>query len=85
MSLKDFNINDTVYVKLTNFGKQILKDQHDELNKFGKEVLGEFKPLAEDADGWSKWQLWILMERFGSKFNIGGPLPFETTIKVEID
>ena len=80
-----FNINETVYVKLTDVGKAELKRQHDELRKsFPK--LGEDIPIKEDEFGWSKWQLWTLMSHLGHLCNMGAiQLPFETNIEFLIE
>jgi hypothetical protein len=48
-----FNINDRVKVKLTLYGRSKLFE-----NEF------YFLP-EEDEDGWSEWQLWVLMEQLG--------------------
>jgi hypothetical protein len=61
------NINDYVFVRLTDVGKAILKAQN-------------CPPPAENEDGYGKWQLWILMNTFGPHLNNGSPIPFETTI-----
>lgn len=63
-----FNINDTVRVRLTDYGRAALR--------------GEFKPPKQDEDGWSDWQLWALMQAFGDRVNVGFPLCFETEIEI---
>jgi len=67
-----FNINDRVRVKLTKVGRDILKSDN-----------GAFHiPKKEDADGWSSWQLWVLMQTFGGHSMGGMDLPFETEIEI---
>lgn len=71
-----FNINDNVRVKLTRHGRDILKSNH-----------GDFHiPKKEDADGWSSWQLWILVQEFGDPCRAteanNWELPFETDIEI---
>lgn len=81
-----FNINDSVKVKLNDHGREILKQKHEMLFK----VLGipryrEFVPPQEDEQGWSKWQLWDLMQTFGTHISLGSKVPFETEIEIVID
>lgn len=78
----DFNVNEFVKVKLTEEGKRILKDKHDNLrSKFP--TLGEFK-LSLDQDGYYNVQLWCLMQEFRDCIYMGCELPFETDIKINI-
>lgn len=67
------NINDSVWVQLTDMGKQMLKAEHD---KFWTEALSDtngqlLKPIPEykepqvDEAGFSRFQLWDLMGRLG--------------------
>jgi hypothetical protein len=71
-----FNINDYVYVRLTDRGRTILMQQH------------QHAPV-EDPDGYSRWQLWHLMSVFGQHVYMSAGLrvdgylpPFEMTIKI---
>ena len=78
-----FDINYYVFVKLTDEGKAEHKRQHQEL----KEVvpsLGDYTPPTEDAEGWSKWQMWVLMSRFGHMCRNRSKLPFDTKIKMYV-
>jgi len=74
-----FNINDHVRVKLTDLGRQILIKNHIEL--FGSQ--DKYKAPEEDAEGWSRWQLWELMQELGNSCYNGCNVPFETTIILE--
>ena len=80
------SINDEVKVKLTDFGIQILKERHDQLNKKIKESGGkgiEFV-LRIDKDGYYKTQLYNLMNTFGEYMTVGSEgLPFEIEIEIE--
>jgi hypothetical protein len=71
-----FNTNDYVLIRLTDFGRKIIKDRITEfpLNKSPE----------EDKDGWSGWQLHQVMNFFGEYLVAGGDLPFETTIRIPI-
>lgn len=77
-----FNINQIVLVKLTDYGRMLRKRHHDEFVstlKWGDTFL-PYKPIQEDENGYSKWQLWHLMQEFGYVLSNGGTLPFETDI-----
>ena len=84
MKTIDFNINQSVKVKLTDFGRKVYRDGQIEFwTSVGKP---EQNPVArdEDAEGWSRWTMWELMRAFGSHMRICGKLVFETNIKVEV-
>jgi hypothetical protein len=51
--MKQFNINDTVKVKLTEYGKRMLKRNHF------------YVPSEEDENGYVKFQLWSLIYQLG--------------------
>lgn len=79
----DFNINDKVRVKLTGLGRQALRQQHDEFwASINHPAPPPYTPPTEDAEGWSEWQLWSLMEDLGRHCRIGFNPPFETTIQL---
>ena len=79
----NFNVNDKVRVKLTDFGRQALARQHVEFwARTGRAAPYAHTPPKEDADGWSEWQLWSLMQDLGPHISLGGPVPFETTIQL---
>lgn len=78
---REFNVNDFVMVRLTDMGREILRKQHEELLRRVPK-LGEFNAPKEDADGWSRWQMWNLMETFGPHVSLGMHVPFETTIRI---
>ena len=78
--MTEFNINDTVMVRLTEYGKTKHKERHQ---KFYKELGMNVEYIApKEDDGWSKWQLWDLMSEFGQDISLGGRVPFETTIRL---
>jgi hypothetical protein len=82
--MKQFNINSTVKVKLTEYGKQMLERDHIEfwgargqLDKF------PYEPPETDADGYTEFQLWSLMYYLGKYCNIGCAMPFDTVILID--
>lgn len=84
VSWVEFNINDHVYVKLTEFGRECLRKNYEALWADSRCVNAPaYTPPQEDAGGWSRWQLWQLMQGFGPYITLGEILPFETTIRIE--
>jgi hypothetical protein len=79
-----FNINDKVRVKLTKHGKAMLVADHVMLFQEYR-TKPAYTPKKEDAEGWSEWQLWALMDAFGHHMHNGGPLCFETNIDIVIN
>jgi hypothetical protein len=77
------NINHMVRVKLTDSGRAALARQHVEFwaNAGSSEPYPYTSP-KEDADGWSEWQLWVLMQDLGHLCRLGFETPFETTIQL---
>ena len=72
----DFNINENVWVRLTDVGREYHRSRHEEY--YG--VMPYHAP-EEDSNGWSKWQLWHLMKTFGESISLAGFPPFETEIR----
>ena len=78
-----FNINGYVKVRLTPNGKAILRQNYDrDTALIDPEYVVPFALPAEDGNGWSTWQLWVLMETFGPSISIGMNPPFETYIEI---
>jgi hypothetical protein len=69
----EMNINDEVWVKLTKAGKETYKKH------FGQSRLKPL-PLKETLDGWSKFQMWELMNYFGNECYNGSLPQFEKGI-----
>lgn len=81
-----FNVNSSVRVKLTDEGRKIHRDRHDNLRKkLPSGVEFNYRPPEEDADGYSKWQLWELMQVFGPHICLGCVNPFDTEIQFIVD
>lgn len=77
-----FNLNHDVRVKLTPFGIQKLEEDHNRINASCNGALGPFVPPQVDAEGWSKMQMWVVMNKLGPYFINGGPVPLETEIDI---
>lgn len=77
-----FNINESVKIKLMQKGLDILRANHDELRTHVPS-LGEFTPPSVDSEGYSTFQMWDLMNTFGSHMYMGNiKFPFEMNIKL---
>jgi len=73
----DFNINDMVKVKLTKLGRKIYIDSY---TRYGLEE----PKIVIDVNGYTKFQMWTLMEVFGNYCGMARELPFETNIKIMV-
>lgn len=62
------DVNDFVFIRITPKGRELYDDN-------GRH--------PEDADGWSTWQLWEVMQAFGPFLYKGAPPPFETRMRIE--
>lgn len=81
----DFNVNHYVRVKLTDYGRECLRKNHEQLYQGWKGTRPEYHPPNEDVDGWSRWQLWSLMADLGPHISLGMNPPFEATIQIETE
>jgi hypothetical protein len=81
--LYEFNVNDWVMVKLTNVGIAELERENREWAEMYPQIK-KFELPNTDVDGFSKWQLHYLMNRFGHLMTLGSPPPFETTMRLDI-
>jgi hypothetical protein len=78
-----FNINHDVRVKLSYSGREALRRQHEELKRTIPK-LPDFKEMATDDEGYTKFQMWDLMSTLGSLCTLGKPSPFDTEILIDI-
>lgn len=76
------NINEDVQVQLTDHGRRIHREQHDEFNKSFPHLKLKYTKPKEDNGGWSKWQLWHLMQVFGPHIHLTMDNPFNLTIQL---
>ena len=75
-----FNVNEYVHVRLTSRGRDILRAKNSQWQAMFPDATWPMP--KEDANGWSRWQLWDLMAHFGEHIVMGLPVPFETTIEI---
>lgn len=78
MNRVPFNINHNVFIKVTPRGKRIYEDNFIALGL-------KPTPLKVDENGWTKMQLWEVMQYFGVHCYHGCEVPFETVIKFEVE
>ncbi|EUJ29627.1 hypothetical protein [Listeria cornellensis] len=75
-----FNINNGIKVKLTDAGVQHFIDFYK------NEPYHRVCTPDIDAEGYTKFSMWMLMKIYGSQMNMGSrDLPFETYVFVEIE
>jgi hypothetical protein len=82
--MKQFNINHTVKIRLTEFGKQMLERDHNDF--WGSRGIMRdhpYEPPKEDENGYVKFQLWFLMYQLGKYCGLGRETPFDTVILID--
>jgi len=77
-----FNLNDYIKVQLTDTGRAFLRAEHAK-RFWGRDAKFPYMPPEEDEAGWSRWQLWDFMARFGPHISMTGDLPVMTDIEIE--
>lgn len=78
-----FNINENVKVRLTDYGRRLHKENWSRLVAMAGRPKGwDYSPPKEDAEGWSEWQLWTLMQELGPHIHMGGDNPFDLEIEI---
>ena len=79
-----FNMNDSVKVRLTEYGRNVIKAEHE------REFAGNldrfpYTGTPTDEEGYTQFQLWVLAKTFGHVMNNGAKLAFDTEIKIVLD
>lgn len=71
----EYNLNETVYVRLNSTGRNIYKNYMEKLNR---NCITKFSVEPEvDENGYTKFLLWDLMHIFGKYLSLGLPTPFD--------
>ena len=61
-----FDINDHVWIRLTDKGREILREDHRRLNAMFPHLTDHgYDGVPAEVKGWSKWQMWKIMKDFG--------------------
>lgn len=76
-----YNINNYVLVKLTSYGLDIMRRARESFVSRYPSV--QWTEPAPDAEGYVRFQMWELMQLFGEHIRMGGPVPFETEVRLE--
>ena len=67
------NLNESIKVKLTDWGKEIYYHQYDKTNQIaGREICKPRFP-KEDENGYTEFQLWHFMELYGKHMEMTLP------------
>jgi hypothetical protein len=74
------NVNETVWVRLTDLGRSIHRKNHEEIFKGFNSKPPYRAPI--EINGWAGFQLWVLMREFGAQCGNGCSTPFETEIRL---
>ena len=82
-TLRPFNINSHVRVKITKLGLEHMKRKHDELMSSYPEH--PFVPPKVDSQGYARMQMHDVMYQFGEKCHNGMGVPIETEILIEFE
>lgn len=67
------NLNESIKVKLTDWGKKIYYHQYDRTNQIAGREICKPKFPKEDENGYTEFQLWCFIELYGE--HIGMALP----------
>jgi len=79
--MKEFNINEYVWVKLTEHGHEILRKEAEKYRQYS--WFKPYTPAPTDEDGFTKFQAWHLMQQFGPHISLGFDPPFSPAIKIQ--
>ena len=81
---KKFNINHSIKVRLTKFGKELHKKEWEDFwISVGRLHQFPYTPPKEDENGYVEFQLWGLVKHFGPYCGLGQEPPFETVILID--
>lgn len=83
--VREFNVNEHVWVKLTEEGREALRRNYEELYKNFSSIKPEYKSYYKEEDGWTEMQMWVFMKELGQHITMGFKAPFETTIRIVFD
>ena len=82
--MKQFNINATVKVRLTKFGKELHKKQWEDFwSSCNRLEDFPYTPPKTDPDGYVEFQMWELMETFGGHIGLCKEPAFDTVILID--
>ena len=79
----NFNLNQSILVKLTKLGYQHLADLHNSLCQFIPNLEltdADFYESQADESGYTQFAMWEFMQSFGSVTHLSGPSYYEIDI-----
>ncbi len=82
----EWDINEYVWVKLTDRWRQIHREDHERLADRMYQHSGvkqSYTPPAVDADGWCRFPGWYLMKIFGPHIGPSADPLFNSTVRIE--
>lgn len=76
------NLNSDIYVRLTEFGKSVLKEQYNLV--FKNYPINDKPSFVVDKDGYTRFQIWDFMRTFGEYAYCGmTKMPYEMNVIIE--
>lgn len=78
----EVNLNDEVHVRLTDYGRNKHRENHEKFWASTNHPKPPIYKAPNETDGWSKWQLWHLIEQFGPHISMGRQNCFDLKIRV---
>jgi hypothetical protein len=81
MNRVQFNANQYIYVRLTELGVQLLRDQAAELRQRYPFITTPLWEPVPDERGFYEFQLWDFMATFGPSSGLGSCLRFHMDVE----
>ncbi len=78
-----FNLNHNVKIKIKPKGFKILESAYNEQNIFYGGKLLPYQAPEVDTEGYTTYQAWDFINKFGAYFYCGFDVPIETEILIE--
>lgn len=75
-----FNLNQIIKVRLKKEGIEVLKNQHEEFYQKYKQLKPLPFTLNIDNEGYTSFQMWDFMQKFGEYMTLGFDKPFHLDV-----
>lgn len=84
--LINFNVNSRVRVRLSESGKQELRKKQEQTLACvsSNNPLHNEPAFVVDADGYTEFQLWVLIRELGHMFDWGCEIPIDAEIQLVV-
>lgn len=79
--MQEFSLNDTVLVKLSDYGYHLLAEEH---NKYVERIpnwetrSADYYKAKADSEGYSRFQWWEFMQKIGKHIGLVSKSPIAT-------